>query len=152
VVVVAVQAERLAEPGVAFVVAGVADGRVAMYAEAGGVAAGVAGSGSAVAAAPGGAGVLGHVAGVHDAEGGGGEGGEVGVVAGDGVGDAFAADQEGAQDLVGVAAVGFGAGRADGGAAVAAGFVEVPVGQLVGVADVEYLGRVVAASDGPQFA
>jgi hypothetical protein len=47
-------------------------------------------------------------------------------------GDAFAADQAGAKELEGVAAVGVGTRGADGGAAVAAGFVDVAVGQLGG--------------------
>ena len=96
------------------------------------VAAGVAGFGAAGAAGPVGAGVLADDAGVDGAEGGGGEGGEDGRVGGDGFGDAFAAGQAGADELVGVAAVGFGAGRAGRGAAVAAGFVDHPVGHAEG--------------------
>ena len=46
---------------------------------------------------------------------------------GDGVGDAFAAGEAGADELVGVGAVGLGARGADRGAAVAAGHVEHPV-------------------------
>jgi hypothetical protein len=125
VVVVAVQAERLAEAGVAGFVAGEADGGLAVVA-GDPVAAWVAG----VGAAPVGAGVPVHRAGVDRAEGRGGEGGEHRLVAGDGRGDALAADQASTQELVGVAAVDLGAGQADQGAAVAAGFVDVPVGQL----------------------
>src|SRR5207253_974827 len=55
---------------------------------------------------------------------------EHGVVTGDGVGDAFAADQAGADELERVAAVDLCAARADGGAAVAARFVDHPVGQV----------------------
>ena len=66
------------------------------------------------------------------AEGGGGEGGEHGRMLGDVLGDAFAADQPGADELEGVAAVGFGTRRAGGGAAVAAGFVDDPVRQRRG--------------------
>src|SRR5690606_41607058 len=50
----------------------------------------------------------------------------------DGVRDAFAADQAGADEVEGVGPVGFGAGGADGGAAVFAGHVEHPVGHVVG--------------------
>ena len=134
VVVVAVQAERLAEAGVAGFVAGETDGGLVVRAQAGVGAgpAGVARLGSAVAAAPVGAGVFGDVAGVYGAEGRGGEGGEDGVVGGDGFRDAFAADEERPEELVGVALVGFRARGADRGAAVAAGFVDVPVGQVEG--------------------
>jgi hypothetical protein len=97
-----------------------------------GVVAGVAGGRSAGAAGTVGAGVPVDGAGVHLAEGGSGEGGEDGRVAGDGVGDAFAADQAGADDVVGVAAVGLGAGGADGVAAVAARFVDHLVGHVAG--------------------
>jgi hypothetical protein len=78
-----------------------------------GVAAGVARLGVAVAAAPVGAGVGADAAGVDGAERRCDEGGEDGRMRGDGVGDAFAADEAGAQELVGVALVGAGAGRAD---------------------------------------
>ena len=92
-----------------------------------GVAAGVAGLGPAGAAGPVGAGVLADRAGVDRAEGRGGEGDEDGGVGGDGGGDAFAADEPGADEVVGVAAVGLGAAGAGGGAPVAAGLVDHPV-------------------------
>ena len=66
-------------------------------------------------------------AGVDRAERRGGEGDEDGGVGGDGRGDAFAADEPGADELVGVAAVGLGAAGAGGNAAVAAGLVDHPV-------------------------
>ena len=131
VVVVAVRAQRLAEPGVVAVVPGEAGERAAVRAGLH-VAAGVAGLGPAGAAGPVGAGVLADRAGVDGAEGGGGEGGEDGRVGGDGGGDAFAADESGADEVVGVAAVGFGAAGAGGGAAVAAGLVHHLVGHGVG--------------------
>ena len=130
-VVVAVRAQRLAEPGVVAVVPGEAGERPAVRAGLD-VAAGVAGLGPAGAAGPVGAGVLADRAGVDRAEGGGGEGGEDGRVGGDGGGDAFAADESGADEVVGVAAVGFGAAGAGGGAAVAAGLVHHLVGHGVG--------------------
>ena len=126
-VVVAVRAQRLAEPGVVAAVPGEA-GVVAAVRAAAGVAAGVAGLGPAGAAGLVGAGVLADRAGVDRAEGRGGEGDEHGRVGGDGRGDAFAADEPGAEELVGVAAVGLGAAGADGGAAVAARLVDHPVG------------------------
>src|SRR6185312_6139850 len=52
---------------------------------------------------------------------------EQGRVGGDGGFDALAADEPGADELVGVAAVGFGAAGAGGGAAVAARLVDHPV-------------------------
>src|SRR4029077_3719059 len=57
----------------------------------------------------------------------GGERDEQGRVGGDGGGDALAADESGADELVGVAAVGLGAAGAGGGAAVAARLVDHPV-------------------------
>ena len=111
--------------------AGEADEGLAVLAGAA-VAAGVAGIGPAGAAGPVGAGVAADRPGVHRAEGGGGEGGEHGRVGGDGFGDAFAADQPGADDMVGVAAVGLGAGWAGRGPAVAARFVDHPVGHGFG--------------------
>ena len=98
------------------------------------VAAGVAGPGPAVAAAPVGAGVLRDGPGVHRAEAGGGEGGEQAGWVATRVGDAFAADQAGPDELVGVALVDLGAGRADRFAAVAARLVDHPVGHVRGVA------------------
>src|SRR5690606_29197630 len=76
--------------------------------------------------------VGGDGAGVDGSEAGGGEGDEECRVFGDGVRDAFAADQAGADEVEGVGPVGFGAGGADGGAAVFAGHVEHPVGHVVG--------------------
>ena len=66
-------------------------------------------------------------AGVDRAEGRGGEGGEHGRVGGDRRGDALAADEPGADELEGVAAVGLGAAGAGGGAAVPARLVDRPV-------------------------
>ena len=78
------------------------------------------------------------VAGVDGPEGGRGQGGEDGGVAGHGCGDAFASGEAGFDELVGVGAVGLRARWADGGAAVAAGDVEDPVGHVRGgVAGVE---------------
>ena len=54
----------------------------------------------------------------------GGQGGEDGRVAGDTIRDALAAAEAGEDQLVGVGPVGLGAGRADGGPAVAAGLVD----------------------------
>ena len=125
-VVVAVRAQRLPEPGIIGPVPGEA-GRWPPVVAGDGVAAGVAGSGPAGAAGPVGAGVLSDRAGVDGAEGGGGEGDEDGGVGGDVGGDALAAGQPGADEVVGVAAVGFGAAGAGGGAAVAAGLVDHPV-------------------------
>ena len=93
----------------------------------GGVTAGVAGLRPAGAAGPVGAGVLADRAGVDRAEGRGGEGDEHGRVGGDGRGDALAADEPGADEVVGVAAVGLGAAGAGGGAPVAARLVDHPV-------------------------
>jgi hypothetical protein len=96
VVVVAVEAQRPAEDRVCGVVAGPTNRRLSVPAGAGVVAAGVTRVGAAIAAFPVGARVLGNAAGVYRAEAGGGEGDEHGRVAGDGVGDAFAADEAGA--------------------------------------------------------
>ena len=98
---------------------------------AGRVAAGVAGFRAALAAAPVGAGVPAGDAGVHRPERGCGEGGEHGRVLRDGLGDAFAADQQRPDDLVRVALVHLGAVRADGGAAVAARLVDDVVGHVL---------------------
>lgn len=131
-VVVAVEAQRLAEPRIVGVVAG--EARYGLPVRAGsGVAAGVARCGSAVAALPGAAGVAGDVAVVDRAEGRGGEGGEDDRVPADRGGDALAAGQSATDDLVGVALVDPGAVRAHRFAAVAARLVERAVGQLVGV-------------------
>ena len=89
-----------------------------------GVAAGSAGQ---LAAAPAGAG------GVYGPEAGGGEGGEHARMRGDGLGDALAAGQAGADDLAGVVLVDRGAGGADVLAAVAAGDQEHAAGFGVGV-------------------
>ena len=82
-VVVAVRAQRLAEPGVVAVVPGEA-GELAAVGAGLDLTAGVAGLGPAGAVGPVGAGVLADRAGVDRAEGGGGEGGEHGRVGGDG--------------------------------------------------------------------
>src|SRR5690606_39009762 len=71
--------------------------------------------------------------GVDGAEAWGGEGGEDGGVGGDCGRDAFAADQAGADELVGVAPVGGRAVGAGGGAAVAAVLVDDAVGHVAGV-------------------
>ncbi len=123
-VVVAVQAERPAQAGRVLGVPLGADQ---------GVAVGAAGDVAADAAGP-------HLprgrvdgAGVHGPEGGCGQGGEHGRVPGHGGGDAFAADEAGFDQLVGVGPVGFGARWADRGAAVPAGHVDDAVGQVGGV-------------------
>jgi hypothetical protein len=130
-VVVTAGTDRLAQPWVVAVVAGETHDRRAVLA-GGGVAAGVAGIGAAGAPGPVGTGVVANGAGVHRAEGGGGEGGEHGRVRGDGLGDALATDQPGADDVVGVAAVGLGAGAADRVAAVPACLVDHLVGYVAG--------------------
>ncbi len=75
---------------------------------------------------------LGGASGVDGTEAGCGEGGEDGAVVGDGGGDALAAGEPGSDDLVGVAAVGGGAGRADRGATVAAVLVDDAVRHRLG--------------------
>jgi hypothetical protein len=95
VMVVAVQAQRLAQHRVTDVMPGPADRRSPMVTEAG-VAAGVAGLGSAVAVPPIPAGVPGDVAAVHGPEAGGGEGEEHRRMLRDRSRDAFAADEPGA--------------------------------------------------------
>jgi hypothetical protein len=125
-VVVAVRAQRLSEPGIIAGVPGEACGGTAMFAF-GRVAASVAGLGLAAAAGLVRAGVLADRAGVDRAEGRGGEGDEYCRVSGDVRGDAFAADQPGADDVVGIAAVGLGAAGARGGSPVSAGLVDRPV-------------------------
>ena len=110
-VVVAVRAHRLAEPGIVLGVPGGAGDVPAVRAAACvGVAAGTAGQ----------HGLAAHPPGVHRPEGGGGEGGEHARVGGDRAGDAFASGQARADELPGVALVHRRAGRADGLAAVAA--------------------------------
>src|SRR5207253_1806414 len=111
VVVVAVETEGLPKRGIVRGVPRPADHREAVGAGAGSVTAGVAGVGAAVAAFPVAAGVCGDAAGVDGAEAGGGEGVEDGRMRGDRIRDAFAADESGAQELVGVLLVGAGAGR-----------------------------------------
>jgi hypothetical protein len=69
---------------------------------------------------------------VDGAEAGGGEGGEDAGVVGDVVGGALAAAESGGDQVEGVAAVGLGAGRAAGGAAVVAADEEMAGGQPVG--------------------
>ena len=69
-------------------------------------------------------GLAAHPPGVHRPERRGGEGGEHARVRGDGLGDALASGQSGADELAGVALVHGRAGRADGLAAVAAGDVQ----------------------------
>ena len=127
-VVVAVRADRLPKPGIIAAVAGEA-GQLAAVRAGLGVAAGVAGLRFAGAVGFAGAGVPPHGPGVDGAEGRGGEGREHGRVSRDVFGNAFAADQPGAEELEGVTAVDLGAGRAGGGATVAAGFVDHAVRQ-----------------------
>ena len=128
-VVVAVRAQRPSQGGVGVFVPLPAGQTAAMLAERG-FAAGAALGGPA-------AGQL--AAGVHGSEAGGGEGGEHARMRPHRVGDAFAAGEPGADQLVGVAPVGLGAGRADRGAAVPARGVDHPVGQGVGVQGAEDL-------------
>ena len=92
-----------------------------------GITAGVARLRLAGAAGLVGAGVLPDRPGMDGPEGRGSERDEQGRVGGDGGGDTLAADEPGADELVGVAAVGFGAAGAGGGAAVAARLVDHPV-------------------------
>ena len=125
-VVVAVRAQRLAELRIVAAVPGEAGSGTAVLARDG-ITAGVAGLRLAGAAGLVGAGVLADRPGMDGPEGRGGERGEQGRVGGDGGGDALAADEPGADELVGVAAVGFGAAGAGGGAAVAARLVDHPV-------------------------
>ena len=115
VIVVAVAAHRLPEPGIVLDVAGRAGDVAAVRAAArAGVAAGTAREDGLAA----------HPAGVDRAEGRRGEGGEHARVRGDGLGDALAAGQAGADELPGVTLVHRRAGGADRLAAVAAGDVE----------------------------
>ena len=139
VVVVAVRAQRPAQAGVVFLVPLAAGEpppvravvRLAPWAAAGDPAA------------------VGGDAGVDGAEGGGGEGGEHARVDGDRLGHAFAACQPGADELVGVGAVGLGAGRADRGAPVPAREVDRLVRQVLGVQVAEDLpGGGVDVADG----
>ena len=109
-VVVAVRAQRPAQDGVDVFVAlaaGQAPSVPAQVSLAAGAAPGSPAAGSGAA-------------GVHRAEGGGGEGGEHARVGADRLGDVLATDQSGTDELVGVTAVGLGAGRADRSAAVPA--------------------------------
>jgi hypothetical protein len=83
------------------------------------------------------------------AEGRGGEAGEHARVGGDGLGHALAAGQSGADELVGVSAVGFRARRADAGAAVPARQGDDPVGRVRGVEGVQdFAGGAVEVADG----
>ncbi len=128
VVVVAVQAKRGAEDLFA-----VAVGLVAALVDAVGAEVGLAaGAARLVAELPVVASDL--ASGVDGSEGWRGEGDEGAGVLCDGCGDAFAAPESGEDELVGVGAVDLCAGGADGGAAVAAGFVDDAVGHVVGVA------------------
>ena len=93
---------------------------------------------------------VGGGAGVDGAEGGGGEGGEHARVGGDRLGHALAACQPGSDELVGVGAVGLGAGRADRGAPVPAREVDRLVRQILGVQVVENLpGGGIDITDSP---
>lgn len=130
-VVVAVRAQRLAELRVVTTVPGEAVGRADMRAGIE-VAAGVTRLRRALAAGPISAGVLADRAGVHRPERRGGQGDEHGGVGGNGGGDALAANQLGADQVVGVAAVGLRAAGAGGDAAVAARLVDRVVRHRVG--------------------
>ena len=113
------------------------------------VAAGVAGFGLAVAVLFAGAGVAADGPGVDRAEGRGGEGGEYERVPGHGLRDALASGQPGADQVEGVAPVGFGATRAGGGPPVAARLVDHVVGQVVSADRAGDLsGRGVHVADG----
>jgi hypothetical protein len=125
-VVIAVRAERLAEPGVVAEMTGEAERGPAVLA-GGGVAAGAARLGPARAAGPVGAGVPADRAGVDRAERGSGQGDKHGRVGSDGRIHAFAADQPGADDVVGIATVGLGTAGADRGTTVAARLIDSPV-------------------------
>ena len=130
-VVVAVRAQRLSERGSSRSVAGEA-GQRSGRAGRSGVAAGMARLRLARARRFVGTGVQPHGPGVDGAEGGGGESREDGRVGGDVFGDAFAAGQPGADELESITPVGFGTGRACGGAAVPAGLVDDAVRQSPG--------------------
>src|SRR5439155_1233175 len=110
VVVVAVQAQRLPQRLLVGIVSAGAAQVDPMRAQLG-VAAVAALQLPAVFTAP---------TGVHDAEAACGEGGEHRRMCGDRGGNSFAADEAGAHELIGVAAVDFSAGGAGGGPAVAA--------------------------------
>ena len=140
-VVVAVQAQRSAYGLVLVVVAGEA-GHGAPVRPAGRVAAGVTRVGSAVAAAPIGAGVPLRDQGVRLTERWCGQRGEHGRMLRYGFRYAFAADLQGSDDPVCVALVHLGAVRADRGAPVAAGLVDHGVGHVL-------CGRVRQDAPGP---
>jgi len=129
-VVVAVRAQRLAEPGIAGAVPG-ETGVVAAVRAAAGVAAGAAGLGRQVQRDR-----SAQVCWRTGREWTGPKDGAVTVANAAGCrprrGDALAAGEPGAQEMVGVAAVGLGAAGADGGAAVPAGLVDGPVGHAEG--------------------
>ena len=126
VVVVAVAAQRAAEPRIVRVVAAGAGDVAAVRAAAGvWVAAGAAGQ----------HGLAAHPAGVHRPERGGGEGGEHARMLRDGLRDVLAAHEPGPDELAGVALVDGRAGRADGLAAVAARGEQHAAGLGAGVVD-----------------
>src|SRR5262249_62238787 len=127
----AIQTEGLAQGAVVAVVPGEADQRLTVLADAV-VAAGVARAEAAGTPRPVGASVAADGPGVHRAERGWGEGCEHGWVGGDGVGDAFAANQARADQVVGVASVSLGTGGADRVPAVPARFVDDLVGHVAG--------------------
>ena len=103
----------------------------------------------AAGAAPGGPAAGSGTAGVHGAERGRGEGGEHARMGAHRFGDVLAAGEPGADELVGVAAVGLGAGGADRGAAVPAGGVEHLVRQRLGVQSADdFTGGRVDVADG----
>src|SRR5690606_19610806 len=145
-VVIAVRAQRLPELSVVTAVSAGAHEWGAVRA-AGEVAAGAAGPGAAAALVASGAGVAGDDAGVHGAERGRGEGGEHGRVERHGGLDGLAADEAGADDLVGVALVGLRARGAGVGAAVAARLVDHAVGHVLGRAGVGFAGAGVDGGD-----
>ena len=138
-VVVAVGAQRSAQAGVVVFVP-LAAGHAPTVRAVAGFAAGAAAGGPAVGR---------DDAGVDGAEGGGGEGGEHARMRGHRFRDAFAAGEPGADELVGVAAVGLGARRAHRCAAVPARDVDHPVRQGLGIQGADDLaGGGVDVADG----
>jgi hypothetical protein len=136
-VVIAVRAQRLAKPGVVRAVLLGAGHPAAVWAGLG-LASGLTSQGSAVFIA----------ARVDGAEGGRGERGKHAWMAGHGGGDALAAGQPGADQLVGIGAVDLGAGRTAGGAAGLAGDGQDPAGLVSsGVAVDQFAGGAVDVID-----
>jgi hypothetical protein len=139
-VVVAVGAQRLAEPWIVRMVdAGTGDVAAMWAAALVCIAAGAAGQSAATSA---------RASGVHGSEAGGGQGGEHARVRGHGFGHAFAAGQAGADDLPSIVLVDLRASGADVLAAVAAPDQEDLAGLAVGVIhDTRLPGRSVGGID-----